>query len=97
MAQGLEIYDEGGSPTISVTTSLCRVLGKVDLTDSQGTIVCEDSRLWACVYRISDGDSYPVKITIDGNKINWIYLKDAIYGGGTSAYAKGMRLIYGSY
>ena len=44
MAQGLEIYDEGGSPTISVTTSLCRVLGKVDLTDSQGTIVCEDSR-----------------------------------------------------
>lgn len=35
MPQGIEIY-KGGSPTISVTTSLCRVLGKVDLTDSQG-------------------------------------------------------------
>lgn len=96
MPQGIEIY-KGGSPTISVTTSLCRVLGKVDLTDSQGAIVCEDSRLWACVYRISDGGSYPVKITIDDNTINWIYLTDAIYGVGTNDYANGMRLIYGSY
>lgn len=96
MPQGIEIY-KGGSPTISVTTSLCRVLGKVDLTDSQGAIVCEDSRLWTYVYRISSGGSYPVKITINGNTINWIYLEDAIYGVGTNEYAKGMRLVYGSY
>lgn len=97
MPQGIEIYNKGGSPTISVTTSLCRVLGKIDLTDSQGAIVCEDSRLWAYVYRISSGGSYPVKITINGNTINWIYLEDAIYGSESSKYAKGMRLVYGSY
>lgn len=97
MPQGIEIYNKGGSPTISVTTSLCRVLGKVDLTDSQGAIVCEDSRLLAYVYRISSGGSYPVKIIIDGNTISWIYLEGAIYGGGSSKYAKGMRLVYGSY
>lgn len=96
MPQGIEIY-KGGIPTISVTTSLCRVLGKIDLTDSQGAIVCEDSRLWAYVYRISSGGSYPVKITINGNTINWIYLENAIYGAGTNKYAKGMRLVYGSY
>ena len=96
MPQGIEIY-KGGSPTIRVTTSLCRVLGKIDLTDSQGAIVCEDSRVWAYVYRISSGGSYPVKIIIDGNTISWIYLEGAIYGGESSKYAKGMRLVYGSY
>ena len=96
MPQGIEIY-KGGSPTIRVTTSLCRVLGKVDLTDSQGAIVCEDSRVWAYVYRISSCGSYPVKIIIDGNTISWIYLEGAIYGGESSKYAKGMRLVYGSY
>lgn len=96
MPQGLRIWRGDGSLIFDATTSLCRVLGSVDLTEERGKIYCNDQRIWASAYRISDNPTYPVKLTIVADGIEWKYIK-TVYVGTKGDFAYGMRLFYGSY
>jgi len=96
MPQGLRIWRGDKSLIFDVTTSLCRVLGNVDLTEERGKIYCDDRRIWATAYRASDKPSYPVKLTIVADGIEWQYTK-SVYQGTKGDFVYGMRLMYGSY
>ena len=96
MPQGLQIFDEEGKKKIDITSSLARVIGRVDLKDKSGKILCNERRKWVYTYQTSDGESYPVKISVAADSIDWEYVTD-LYGYQSGSYTYGMRLVYGSY
>lgn len=96
MPQGLQIWRGDGKLIFDASRSLCRVLGNIDLTEAKGKVYCDDKRKLASVYRISNEQTYPVKLTIVADGIEWEYRED-MYIGHKKDYKYGMRLMYGSY
>lgn len=96
MPQGLQVFDWEGKKTLDITSSLARIIGKVDLTGKSGKVPCDEKRKWMYTYHISDGASYPVKISVVADGIEWEYVTD-LYGYQSGSYTYGMRLVYGSY
>ena len=96
MPQGLQVFDWEGKKTLDVTSSLARVIGEIDLAEKSGKVLCDEKRKWVYTYQISDGGSYPVKINIIDDGIEWEYVT-TLYGYNSSKYTYGMRLVYGSY
>lgn len=96
MPQGLQVFDSKGETTLDVTSSLARIIGKIDLTEKSGKVQCNEKRKWVYTYQISDSKSYPVKLSVVTDGIAWEYITD-LYGYHGSSYAYGMRLVYGSY
>lgn len=96
MPQGLQVFDWEGKKTLDITSSLVRIIGKVDLMEKRGKVPCDEKRKWMYAYHISDGASYPVKISAVADAIEWEYVTD-LYGYQSGSYTYGMRLVYGSY
>lgn len=100
MAQGLQVFDSRRNIILDLSTTLIRILGTKNLTDTSGSITvdCEDNaRVWAYTYNNSaSDDSYPIKITISGHVISWEYTRDCADAFvGTPGNHE--ELVYGTY
>ena len=85
LAAGLQVFDADGKKILGTGDSLCRVLGRVEMTTETGSVtVGTDVRIWVAVwdnnliYDYNDPDntdkvSYPVNISVKNGVISWNY------------------------
>ena len=88
LAAGLQVFDADGKEILGTGDSLCRVLGRVEMTTETGSVtVGTDVRIWVAVWDnnlmsdINDPDntdkvSYPANISVKNGVISWDYAVD---------------------
>lgn len=88
LAAGLQVFDADGKEILGTGDSLCRVLGRVEMTTETGSVtVGTDVRIWVAVWdnnlieNLDEGSttaslltSYPVNISVQNGVITWQYI-----------------------
>ena len=73
MAVGLQVWDAGGALILDETTYVGRALGLFQTGTSDGSYVYAGvvhNKIYATIV---DGGEYSPSITVNGNKISWIF------------------------
>jgi hypothetical protein len=98
MSYGLEVWDDGGNNTLSVTNRLTRVIGEVITGKTNGSVTSSEflngTPFYAFVERMGL-EEYAVRywpqVTVSGSTVSWSFL------GGDSNTRVSVRLLYGVY